>query len=72
MPPATVANGAAPVVVASWEDERDELHRRLAAMAKRLPWAAPDHIEDRLNFADMAGGGPLWKGYRHRRQVQTS
>lgn len=61
MPPITDANRAAPVVIASWEDEKDEVHRRLVEMAKRLPWAAPDHINGRLNFADMAGCGPLWE-----------
>lgn len=57
-----VDDGGAPVLVASWEDEADEVHRRLHAMAATLPWAAVDHIEDRLHFTDLAGGGALWDG----------
>ena len=56
----TVAAQGEPVLLASWEDEEDEVHRRLANMAKTLPWAASDQIEDRLNFADLSGGGALW------------
>ena len=48
------------VLIASWEDEADEVHRRLCSMAKVLGWVAPDQIEDRLHFADLAGSGPLW------------
>ena len=50
----------ASVLVASWEDEADEVHRRLYDMAKTLPWAACDQIKNRLYFADLAGSGPLW------------
>ena len=49
-----------PVLIASWEDEEDEVHRRLSSMAETLPWAATDWIEDRLHFADLADRGPLW------------
>ena len=60
VPPVTVG-APAPVLIASWEDERDEVHRRLEAMANLLPWAAPDRIENRLSFIDLAGEGPLWE-----------
>ncbi len=57
------AASASAVLLASWEDEQDEVHRRLQTMAmdERLPWAAPERIENRLNFADLAGYGPLWE-----------
>ena len=60
---AAFAIGGASVLVASWEDERDELHRRLEKMGAddRLPWAAPDRLGNRLAFADLAGYGPLWE-----------
>ena len=63
MPPVMIG-GPAPVLIASWEDERDEVHRRLEAMARQLPWAASDCIKDRLNFVDLAGDGPLWEATR--------
>ena len=59
-----IISSSSPVLVASWEDEEDEVHRRLSGIAKALPWAAPDHIEDRLHFADLAARGPLWKDDR--------
>lgn len=40
-------------VLASWEDEADELHRRLLSIGR-------DDIGDRLHHLDMAGRGPLW------------
>ena len=55
-----VAEEGEPVLLASWEDEEDEVHRRLARMAEALKWSASDRIEDRLNFVDLAGRGPLW------------
>ena len=63
VPCAAIDASGAPVLLASWEDEQDEVHRRLQTMAadKRLPWAASERIEDRLHFADMAGYGPLWE-----------
>ena len=53
-------SSSSPVLVASWEDEYDEVHRRLSSIAKVLPWAASDQIENRLHFADLADHGPLW------------
>ena len=63
--PLTVAEKGEPVLLASWEDEADEVHRRLDSMAKTLRWAASDWIEDRLHFADLAGRGPLWDPQRN-------
>ena len=57
---AMTISSSSPVLVASWEDEEDEVHRRLSSIAKVLPWAGPDQIEDRLHFADLADRGPLW------------
>lgn len=52
--PCTVAGGL-PVVLASWEDEADEVHRRL--QAQPVPVAA---LADRLHYVDAAEWGPLW------------
>ena len=59
-------SGGHSVLVASWEDEADEVHRRLSSMAESLPWAAVDKIRERLHFADLAGKGPLWDRRRQR------
>ena len=45
-------------VVASWEDDRPEVERRLVAMEYS---SAPS----KLHFADMAPSGPLWAPERH-------
>ena len=48
-----------PVVFASWEDERDEVGRRLAAMATdRL--VDVDALQDRLLYLDLRGRGAVW------------
>ena len=47
--------GGAPVVIASWEDEADEVHRRLRAQP--VPVSA---LGDRLHYVDAAEWGPLW------------
>ena len=60
------------VVYASWEDDRDEVARRLRALAtshqrcrESHRQGAPFHLElmdmeDRLRYVDMAGEGPVW------------
>ncbi len=64
---------AGTVVFASWEDEADEIRRRLnyveQAETVSAPWLgqdAPDlltrRIDNRLLFLDMQGLGPLWAG----------
>ena len=52
--PCTLAGGV-PVVIASWEDESAEVHRRL--IAQPAPIAA---LADRLHYVDAAAWGPLW------------
>ena len=48
-----------PVVYASWEDEREEVGRRLAAMAvDRL--VDVEAVRGKLRFIDLRGVGPLW------------
>ena len=63
VPPLNVDLHGASVLVVSWEDEREEVHRRLEGMAQHpaLPWAETERITDRLHFADLAGHGPLWE-----------
>ena len=46
--------GGAVAVIASWEDEPDELARRMAGYDP-----VPD-LDDRLVAMDLSGGGPLW------------
>ena len=49
-------------VIATWEDEADEISRRLSPVFR-------SSVGDRLHVADFAGSGPLWepdaKGSRH-------
>ena len=52
--PPTDRDGA-PVVIASWEDEADEVHRRLRDQP--VPVSA---LGDRLHYVDAAAWGPLW------------
>ena len=55
-PPTLPRTGAAvPVVIASWEDEADEVHRRL--IAQPVPVL---ELADRLHYVDAAEWGPLW------------
>ena len=55
-PPTLPRTGAAvPVVIASWEDEAAEVHRRLIAQPVPVP-----ELADRLHYIDAAEWGPLW------------
>ena len=48
------------VVYASWEDEPEEIYRRLAQVSGNgAPWVAPDRLQH-LHMVDMAGMGPIW------------
>ena len=59
---------AGPVVFASWEDERDEFGRRLAAMFG-AGLVDPAKCAGRLHYLDQRGVGPIWApgagGSRH-------
>ena len=71
-----LADGGNPVnvVIATWEDEADEIARRLWRLGAAGPWGVVSgvqgsespHVPDvkalaeRLHVADMAGAGPLW------------
>ena len=48
-----------PVVFVSWEDERDEVGRRLEAMAKD-GLVDVDELKGRLLYLDLRGKGPVW------------
>ena len=63
--PCTLAGGV-PVVIASWEDEAAEVHRRLRAQP--VPVA---ELDDRLHYVDCAEWGPLWAPQEGSRHVQT-
>ncbi len=49
-----------PVVFVSWEDEREEVGRRLAGLAKDELGNQGDELRGRLRFLDLRGVGPLW------------
>ena len=61
-PPLTLPDGApAPAIVATWEDDADELERRRRGLyAAGATYADRDALADRLIFADLADFGPLW------------
>ena len=48
-----------PVVLASWEDERDEIGRRIEALHKDA-LAAPAKLAARLRYIDMRGESAVW------------
>ena len=52
------------VVIATWEDEAEEVARRLWGLGAAGPWneREPDagELGKRLHVADLAGAGPLW------------
>lgn len=52
-------NFIGPVVYASWEDEREEVGRRLAAMADD-GLVDITAVRGQLRFIDLRGVGPLW------------
>ena len=55
-----VEPGGSPTVYASWEDEPEEIWRRLWELSgSAAPWATPQRLS-RLHIADMSGHGPLW------------
>ena len=71
---AGVETEGSPVVYASWEDEPDEVWRRLSAISSQTvaPWVTPKRLEH-LFIADMAGHGPIWapSGSRHISALAT-
>ena len=52
-PGLTLPRGAAPAVIATWEDDHDEAWRR-------LPRAIRPELGNRLHVADLAQVGPVW------------
>ena len=69
-----VEEGRSPVVYASWEDEPEEVWRRLSAISsqKAASWVTPERLTQ-LHVADMAGHGPIWtpSGSRHISTMAT-
>ena len=56
-----IPENGAPVVYASYEDEFDELERRLAELSgPQAPWAVPDRVGPHFIALDMMGRGPVW------------
>ena len=48
------------VVYASWEDEPEEIWRRLSEISgDAAPWVTPERLRQ-LHVVDMAGHGPIW------------
>ena len=62
------------MVYASWEDEPEEVWRRLSAISSQTaaPWVTPERLAQ-LHVADMAGHGPIWapNGSRHISAMAT-
>ena len=57
---AASSTGGDCVVYASWEDEPEEIYRRLAQVSGNgAPWVTPDRLRA-LHLVDMAGMGPIW------------
>ena len=55
-----IDSGGSPVIYASWEDEPEEVWRRLSEISgDTVPWVTPERTH-RLHVADMAGHGPIW------------
>ena len=52
--------GIKTVVYAAWEDDADEVRRRLQRIANELQWVNLAKVEDRFTFIDMKGLGPIW------------
>ena len=64
---AAVEPEGSPVVYATWEDEPEEVWRRLSEISgDAAPWVTPERLSQ-LHVADMAGHGPIWapSGSRH-------
>ena len=55
-----IERGINHVVYAAWEDDRDEVRRRLRRIAKTLKWVELDQLAERFTFIDMKGHGPIW------------
>ena len=70
---AAVDPSGSPVVYASWEDEPEEIWRRLSEISgDAAPWVTPERTSQ-LHVADMAGHGPVWapEGSRHISAMAT-
>ena len=49
------------VVYASWQDEKDEMQRRLSWISgKNAPWVDPIRLQDNLRFPLVQPLGPVW------------
>ena len=59
-----------PVIYASWEDERDEAGRRIAAM-EQDGLATAANLAGRLRYIDLRGAGPLWGPQEGSRHIST-
>ena len=56
-----LAGKAGVVVFVTWEDEPDEVHRRLSGLPNLFDGrTVRDAVEDRLHLMDLAGCGALW------------
>ena len=56
-----VPQEGAPVIYATWEDEDDEVHRRLEEISgTEAPWVTPERLSETLHVVSLARRGPLW------------
>ena len=57
----TAPNAPSSVVFASWEDEGDEIKRKIHGMETGFDRLIPGQIKDRLHFLEYSGKGSLWQ-----------
>ena len=56
-----VPEDGAPVIYATWEDEEEEVHRRLVEISgPEAPWVTPERLSENLHIVNLARRGPLW------------
>ena len=69
-----VATQGQTVVFASWQEEEDEIKRRLSWISgPEAPWVRPNLLEDTLRFPIMRRRGPVWapNGYESAALTRT-
>ena len=65
-----VADGGSPVVLGTWEDEYDEIARRVNQIRRDAPGFDPGRAGRNFITADLAGLGPIW-GPQDGRHILT-
>lgn len=61
---------AAPILFCTWEDEPEEVSRRLGWSEKALGWGGARRLSKHLTILDLQASGPAW-GPEHGKHVST-